>query len=62
MRVRPRARMDNTKLCAVLDAIPAGRWMSYADVTAAIGDPPPAARRINARLIVTQHPHAHRVL
>jgi alkylated DNA nucleotide flippase Atl1 len=54
--------MDTDKLRTVLEAIPAGRWTSYADVVAAIGAPPVAARRVNQRLIRDELPNAHRVL
>lgn len=54
--------MDTDKLNSVLDAVPAGRWTSYADVVTAIGSPPAAALRVNQRLIRDGHPHAHRVL
>ena len=54
--------MDTDKLRTVLDAIPEGRWMSYADVVAAIGEPAPAARRLNPQLIAAQLPGAHRIL
>ena len=54
--------MDTEKLRTVLDAIPPGRWMSYADVIAAIGAPPAAARRLNQRLVRDELPNAHRVL
>ena len=37
---RPRGRMDTDKLRSVLEAIPEGRWSSYADVVEAIGAPP----------------------
>jgi alkylated DNA nucleotide flippase Atl1 len=54
--------MDTDKLRTVLDAIPAGRWASYADVAAAIGAPPSAAKFLNQRLIRDELPNAHRVL
>jgi alkylated DNA nucleotide flippase Atl1 len=54
--------MDTDKLRTVLDAIPAGRWASYADVAAAIGARPSAAKFLNQRLIKDQLPGAHRVL
>ena len=54
--------MDTDKLRSVLEAIPAGRWSSYADVVAAIGAPPPAALRLNGKLIRDGLPNAHRVL
>ena len=49
-------------LRTVLEAIPRGRWSSYADVAAAIGAPPAAALRINQRLIRDAPPNAHRIL
>ena len=54
--------MDTDKLRSVLDAIPAGRWSSYADVVEAIGAPPAAARRLNQKLVRDELPNAHRVL
>jgi alkylated DNA nucleotide flippase Atl1 len=54
--------MDPDRLRTVLDAIPAGRWMSYADVAVAAGREPVAARMLNQRLIRDPHPNAHRVL
>ena len=49
-------------LRTVLEAIPRGRWSSYADVAEAIGAPPIAARRINQALIRVDPPNAHRIL
>ena len=54
--------MDIDKLRAVLETVPAGRWTSYADVVAALGAAPAAARRINQALIRHELPNAHRVL
>ena len=54
--------MDTDKLRSVLETIPEGRWSSYADVVAAVGAPPPAARRLNRQLIRDELPNAHRVL
>lgn len=54
--------MDPDQLHAVLDAIPSGRWMSYADVCVAAGGEPRSALGLNQRLIRLEHPHAHRVL
>ncbi len=54
--------MDTEKLRTVLEAIPEGRWTSYADVVAAIGAPPVAARRVNQQLIRDALPNGHRVL
>jgi alkylated DNA nucleotide flippase Atl1 len=54
--------MDTDKLRSVLEAIPAGRWMSYSDVVLAAGEPQAAARRLNQRLIRDDLPNGHRVL
>jgi alkylated DNA nucleotide flippase Atl1 len=54
--------MDTDKLRAVLETVPTGRWTSYADVVAALGAAPAAARRINQALIRHDLPNAHRVL
>lgn len=54
--------MDTDKLRAVLETVPAGRWVSYSDVVAAIGAAPAAARRLNQQLIRDELPNAHRVL
>ena len=54
--------MDTDKLRAVLDTVPSGRWTSYADVVAALGAAPAAARRVNQALIRHELPNAHRVL
>lgn len=54
--------MDTDKLRAVLETVPSGRWTSYADVAAALGAAPAAARRINQTLIKHELPNGHRVL
>ncbi|HEV2814483.1 MAG TPA: MGMT family protein [Solirubrobacteraceae bacterium] len=54
--------MDTDKLRAVLETVPTGRWTSYADVVAALGAAPAAARRINQTLIRHELPNGHRVL
>lgn len=54
--------MDTDKLRAVLETVPTGRWTSYADIVAALGAAPAAARRINQALIRHELPNAHRVL
>lgn len=54
--------MDLDRLIAVIDAIPSGRWMSYADVIAAAGGSPAQARALNGRLRRLELEHAHRVL
>jgi alkylated DNA nucleotide flippase Atl1 len=54
--------MDRDKLRLVVEAIPAGRWMSYADVCVAAGGFSDEARSVNQRLITLEVPGAHRVL
>jgi alkylated DNA nucleotide flippase Atl1 len=43
--------MDIAQLRAVVEAIPPGRWMSYADVVRAAGGSPRQAIGVNARLV-----------
>jgi alkylated DNA nucleotide flippase Atl1 len=54
--------MDRDKLRTVVEGIPAGRWMSYADVCVAAGGFSDEARSVNQRLIALEVPGAHRVL
>ena len=59
--------MDPARLRWVVEAIPPGRWMSYADVVAAAGGTPRQAIGVNARLThAAEHGEpvagAHRVL
>jgi alkylated DNA nucleotide flippase Atl1 len=54
--------MDRDKLRTVVEAIPPGRWMSYADVCVAAGGFPDEARSVNQRLVQLEVPGAHRVL
>jgi alkylated DNA nucleotide flippase Atl1 len=54
--------MDRDKLRTVVEAIPAGRWMSYADVCVAAGGFADEARSVNRRLIQLEPKGAHRVL
>ena len=54
--------MDAEQLCAAVDAIPSGRWMSYADVCAVAGGEPRQAIGINQRLTRLKPAGAHRVL
>jgi alkylated DNA nucleotide flippase Atl1 len=54
--------MDTDRLRALLETVPAGRWISYADVVAALGSSPSAARGINQALIRHELPNGHRVL
>ena len=54
--------MDREKLRTVVEAIPPGRWMSYADVCVAAGGFADEARSVNQRLIQLEVAGAHRVL
>jgi alkylated DNA nucleotide flippase Atl1 len=54
--------MDRDKLRAVVESIPKGRWMSYADVCMAAGGFADEARSVNRRLIQLEPKGAHRVL
>jgi alkylated DNA nucleotide flippase Atl1 len=54
--------MEIQRVNEIVSAIPAGRWMSYADVVTAAGEHPAAARRLNQHLIREDPPGAHRVL
>ncbi|HEY7622597.1 MAG TPA: MGMT family protein [Solirubrobacteraceae bacterium] len=54
--------MDRDKLKTVVEGIPPGHWMSYADVCVAAGGFPDEARSVNQRLIQLEVPNAHRVL
>ncbi|MCW3041453.1 MAG: hypothetical protein JWM31_3358 [Solirubrobacterales bacterium] len=54
--------MDDETLCAVVAAIPPGRWMSYGDVCAVAGGHPRQALGLNMRLERLVCPGAHRVL
>ena len=54
--------MDRDKLRTVVEAIPPGRWMSYADVCVAAGGFADEARSVNQRLIQLEVAGGHRVL
>ena len=58
--------MDTDKLGEIVGAIPAGHWMSYADVCAALGYEGDAARHqarsLNRRMMRLEIEGAHRVL
>jgi alkylated DNA nucleotide flippase Atl1 len=54
--------MEIQRINEIVAAIPAGRWMSYADVVVAADEHPAAARRLNQHLIREDPPGAHRVL
>ncbi|HEY3019220.1 MAG TPA: MGMT family protein [Solirubrobacteraceae bacterium] len=54
--------MESDKLREVVEAIPAGHWMSYADVCVAAGGERRQAIGLNQRLLRESIPGAHRVL
>jgi alkylated DNA nucleotide flippase Atl1 len=54
--------MDRDKLRTVVESIPKGHWMSYADVSVAAGGFADEARSVNRRLIQLELKGAHRVL
>ena len=54
--------MDRDKLRTVVEGIPPGSWMSYADVCVAAGGFADEARAVNQRLIQLEIAGAHRVL
>jgi alkylated DNA nucleotide flippase Atl1 len=54
--------MEIQRTNEIVAAIPAGRWMSYADVVVDAGGHPAAARHLNQHLIREDPPGAHRVL
>lgn len=54
--------MDKDTLFAILDDLPRGRWVSYADLAVAAGGSLASARRINQILVKHEPPNAHRVL
>ena len=58
--------MDTDKLAEIVGGIPAGHWMSYADVCSALGYEGDAARHqarsLNRRMIRLEIEGAHRVL
>ena len=54
--------MDAEVLREVVEGIPKGRWMSYADVCTAAGGETRQAIGLNQRIIREQPKNAHRVL
>jgi alkylated DNA nucleotide flippase Atl1 len=54
--------MDRDKLRNLVEGIPKGRWMSYADLCVAAGGFADEARSVNQRLIQLEPKGAHRVL
>jgi alkylated DNA nucleotide flippase Atl1 len=59
---REEVDVDRDKLQQVVRDIPAGRWMSYADVCVAAGGFADEARSVNRRLVQLEVEDAHRVL
>jgi alkylated DNA nucleotide flippase Atl1 len=54
--------METDRLRSALEEIPAGRWMSYADLAVAAGGEAREALFLNQRLLRDDLPNAHRVL
>jgi alkylated DNA nucleotide flippase Atl1 len=54
--------MDSEALREIVESIPPGNWMSYADVVAAAGGEPRQAIGLNQRLTRAGFAGAHRVL
>jgi alkylated DNA nucleotide flippase Atl1 len=54
--------MDRDKLRKLVEGIPKGRWVSYADLCVAAGGFADEARSVNQRLIQLEPKGAHRVL
>lgn len=54
--------MDRDKLRNVVEGIPPGRWMSYADLCVVAGGFADEARNVNQRLIQLGLPGSHRIL
>jgi alkylated DNA nucleotide flippase Atl1 len=54
--------MDRDKLRTLVEGIPKGRWVSYADLCVAAGGFADEARSVNQRLIQLEPKGAHRVL
>jgi alkylated DNA nucleotide flippase Atl1 len=54
--------MDREKLCTIVEGIPKGKWMSYADLCLAAGGFADEARAVNQRLMQLEPRNAHRVL
>ena len=54
--------MDRDKLRTLVEGIPKGRWVSYADLCVAAGGFADEARSVNQRLIQLELAGRHRVL
>ena len=54
--------MDREKLRTIVEAIPKGKWISYADLCLAAGGFADEARAVNQRLMTLEIGGAHRVL
>ena len=54
--------MDRDKLRTLVERIPKGKWMSYADVCVAAGGFADEARSVNQRLMQLDPKGSHRIL
>jgi alkylated DNA nucleotide flippase Atl1 len=54
--------MDREKLRTIVQGIPKGKWMSYADLCLAAGGFAHEARAVNRRLMQLEPKNAHRVV
>jgi alkylated DNA nucleotide flippase Atl1 len=54
--------MDREKLRTIVEGIPKGKWMSYADLCLAAGGFADEARSVNQRLMQLEPKNGHRVL
>jgi alkylated DNA nucleotide flippase Atl1 len=54
--------MDREKLRTIVERIPKGKWISYADLCLAAGGFADEARSVNQRLMKLEPKNAHRVL
>jgi alkylated DNA nucleotide flippase Atl1 len=54
--------MDRDKLRTIVEGIPKGKWISYADLCLAAGGFADEARSVNQRLMQLEPKGAHRVL
>ena len=54
--------IDSEQLREVVEAVPAGSWMSYGDVALACGGNDRHARTLNQRFLRDAIPSAHRIL
>jgi len=54
--------MDREKLRTIVEQVPKGKWISYADLCLAAGGFADEARSVNQRLMQLEPKNAHRVL